>query len=170
MLMEKIAGFFTTYKDLLIAISWIFVVSGWLVSSRQANDRERRKETRTEIDAICKAAIDIVDKCRKYYGVANEDSDDQRRVAEIYFEMKRFLIRAERLSRRVPSFSSAVLACGDFWDLVTEEPFDAPSRPVHGPRSKLLGDIEMSVHRLIGEFEENFTAEYLSSWRFRLWG
>ena len=95
--MNGIIAIFATYKDLLVAISWILVLIGWLVSNRQGNNRERRKEARSEVEHISKAAADIVVRCRKYYCSNPSDPEDTSRSAEIAFEMHRLLQRVQRL-------------------------------------------------------------------------
>jgi len=158
--MEKILWFFSTYKDVLITVGWLIAAVGWLVSNHQGNQREKRKETRSEVDAICKAAAELITKCRTYYASDPSDNEDDIRVAEIAFEVKRILIRTERLNRRVGKFKKAVYACGDFFDQVTQEPFASKGRPKLHVGSKIIQDIEASVHNLIDNLEEGFTEAF----------
>ena len=158
--MGDVAGFFTKYKDALVTVGWSVVALGWLITNWQANKREKRKESRAEVEAICKAASEVILKSRKYYSCLPSDDEDDVRAAEIAFEVKRILIRTERLNRRAPHFTSAVFACGEFFDCVTEQPFASKNREKHGPGSQTLQKIEMSVHNLIDKLEEGFSAAF----------
>lgn len=158
--MGDISGFFTKYKDALVTVGWLIVAVGWLINNLQANNREKRKESRAEIEAICKAASEVIAKSRKYYSFLPSDEEDDVRTAEISFEVKRILIRTERLNRRVPHFTKAVFACGEFFDCVTSNPFASKNREKHGPGSQTLQGIETSVHNLIDQLEEGFSSAF----------
>ena len=80
-----------TAKDLLIAGGWLLTIIGWLVSSSQANSRERRKEARAEIDACIKLLSELVIKTRIYYGAAASDLLSKSRASEIRFELDGFV-------------------------------------------------------------------------------
>lgn len=156
--MGDLAGFFTKYKDALVTVGWLVV--GWLIGNLQANNREKRKECRAEIEAICKAALELFLKLREYYSFLPSDEEDDIRIAEISFEVKRILIRTERLNRRVPHFKSALVACGEFFDCMISNPFASKSREKYGPGSQILREIEASVHNLIDQLEEGFSAAF----------
>jgi len=158
-----VGNFFVVYKDLLITVTWVLAAISWVVTNKQANRRELRKETRSEIDAISKAAAEVISKCRKYYSLPPSDPEDDVRSAEISFEVKRVLIRTERLSRRVgknSAFVKAKTACGDFFDAVTQDPFQSKNRGVLAPGSTELRLVEAGVHRLIDALEEGFTVAF----------
>ncbi len=157
---QVLVSFFTDYKDALITVSWVLAAVGWVITNRQSNTREKRKETRTEVDAICKAAAELLATCRKYYASGPDDAEDDARAAQIAFEVKRILVRTERLNRRVPKFKKAKEACGQFFDDVTQEPFQSKKRAKHGPGSALVRDIEDAVHSLIDQLEEGFSSAY----------
>lgn len=156
-----IAKFFTDYKDAFVVIGWLLVAFGWQITNRQANSREIRKETRAEIDSICEATAEVITKCRDYFSFEPTDPADDRRSAEIAFEVKRILIRTERLYRRnlMPKITRD--ACGEFFDAVTAEPFQSKTRSIHGPGSSVLQKIDESVHNLIDLLEENFPKTFI---------
>ena len=159
--MDALAGFFTKYKDALITVGWLLAALGWVVSNFQANQREKRKETRSEVDAICKAATEIIHKCRKYYGSQPTDPEEQARTAEISFDVKRILRRIQTLNTRTPKFQSAIVAGAEFFDVVTGEPFASKNRIIQTPGAPLLNQIEAVVSNLIDKVEEGFTRAYL---------
>ena len=155
-----LAAFFTMYKDALITVSWVLAAAGWVVNNNQSNQREKRKETKAEIDGICKAAADVLGLCRKYYEGGPQHAEDDSRAAEIAFQVKRVLIRTERLSSRISEFSAARPACEDFFEAVTREPFQSKARLVHGPQSPVLKEVESGVHVLIDTLEDCYTTAF----------
>lgn len=152
--------FFSDYKDALITVGWLLAAAGWIISNIQANSREKRKETRAEIDAICKAAAEVLANCRIYYAALPIEPEDDARSAEIGFEVHRIVKRTERLRFRVPAFGPAVTAVGGFFEAVTAEPFQSKSRSSYGPKSDVLVRVETAVHELIDELEEGFTMAF----------
>jgi hypothetical protein len=159
--MDFIAAFFTKFKDALITVGWLVAAIGWMVTNNQANKREKRKETRSEVDAICKAAIEVISKCRKYYSNLPSDQDDNTRIAEISFEIKRILRRIQTLHKRTPKFSDAIVAGAEFFDVITSDPFASKSRSLHLPGDPLLIRIETELSNLIDKLEDGFTKAYL---------
>lgn len=159
--MDAFAAFFTKYKDALITVGWLFAALGWVITNRQANQREKRKETRSEVDAICKAAAEIIQKSRKYYANSPADSEEEARVAEISFEVKRILRRTQTLHNRTKKFGEAILASAELFDVVTGEPFASKGRGVHKPGSPLLTKIEGVVSNQIDKLEEGFTKAFV---------
>lgn len=158
--MECILSFFTKYKDALITVTWVVAALGWIVTNRQSNTREKRKETRAEVDVICKAAAEILVACRAYYGDDPASETDDTRSAQIAFDVKRVLSRTQRLSRKLKQFEVALPASDEFFEAVTQEPFQSKSRPQYGPRSDVLTRVEGAVHNLIDKLEEGFTKAF----------
>lgn len=148
-----------TSKDLLIAGGWIVAVAGWLVGNYQANRREKRKETRTEIDACCKMAAEILVKCRVYYGTLADDPLDASRSADIRFEVQRLFIRAERLQNKYAKFE-VIGACEELLDSSSGDQFESKERPVFAANSNLLLKIESDIHFLIDRLEDGFAKEF----------
>lgn len=155
-----IVSFFVVYKDPLVAVSWAIAGIGWLVSNRQGNNREKRKEARSEVENISKRAEDIVARCRKYYGAAATDPEDTGRSSEIAFEMQRLLSRVQRLRVGKPAFSAAVYASGEFFDLVTGGEFQSKARARFGADSELICEIEAGAFDLIDKLETGFGATF----------
>ena len=159
--MDALAAFFTKYKDALITVTWFVAAVGWVVSNFQANKREKRKETRAEVDAICKAATELIHKCRKYYEKGPLDPEEDTKAAEISFEVKRVLRRIQTLHNRTPKFNDAILAGAEFFDVLTGEPFASKHREIHKPGSQLLYGVESVISNLIDKLEEGFTKSFL---------
>ena len=152
--------FFTEYKDALITGGWLIAVVGWFISNNQANQREKRKETRAEIDAISAAMTELLAKCRVYYTGEPSDAEDDLRSAEIAFDVKRILVRVERLHLRVPELKVAVYACAEFFDAVTGEHFQSKARAKFLLSDKQFEAMEFAAHYVNDSLEDGFSQAF----------
>ena len=148
-----------TAKDLLIAGGWLLTIIGWLVSSSQANSRERRKEARAEIDACIKLLSELVIKTRTYYGAAASDLLSKSRASEIRFELQRLISRVERLEGKHAQFD-LIGACGELMDAISGDPFESADREVIAADADLLLKIEADTHVLINQLEDGFVKAF----------
>lgn len=148
-----------TAKDLLIAGGWFFTIVGWLVSNAQANNREKRKETRVEIDACIKLLAELVIKSRAYYGAAASDPLSKSRASEMRFELQRLITRVERLEGKHARFD-VTGACGELMDAISGDPFESADREVFAADSDLLLKIESDTHVLINQLEDGFVKAF----------
>ena len=146
-------------------LGWGVTAVGWVISSGQANSREARKEKRTEVDACCKLAAEILDKARKYYAKA-PDEDTPADAADLSFSVKRLLKRLERLQKQQSTFEVAD-AGGELFETVTGGDFDSASRLARKPSDPHVAAIENAVHRVIDDLESGFEATF-KGWRQRL--
>lgn len=148
-----------TAKDLLIAGGWFFTIVGWLVSNAQANNREKRKETRVEVDACIKLLAELVIKSRAYYGAAASDPLSKSRASEIRFELQRLITRVERLEGKHARFD-VTGACGELMDAISGDPFESADRELFAADSDLLLKIESDTHVLINQLEDGFVKAF----------
>ncbi|MBK6998726.1 MAG: hypothetical protein IPH35_01690 [Rhodoferax sp.] len=148
-----------TAKDLLIAGGWFFTIIGWLVSNGQANNREKRKETRAEIDTCIKLLAELVIKSRTYFGTPATDSSEKSRASEIRFELHRLITRIERLERKYAQFD-VIGACGELMDAVSGDPFESATREILLADSDLMLKIESDTHALINQLEDGFVKTF----------
>ena len=146
-------------KDLLIAGGWFFTIIGWIVSSSQADNREKRKEVRSEVDACSKLATELLTKARRYFASASSDLTSKGVAAEIRFELQRLLTRVERLESNYAAFE-VVGACGELMDSITGDPFESSSRQEVAADSDLLLKIESDILFLIDHMEAGFAKEF----------
>lgn len=156
----SVAEFFTLYKDSLISVTWLLAGIGWFVNNRMSNERETRKEIRSEVEALCKAAAEVLKNVQEYYSKSSADDGDSMRSAKVAFDLKRILRRTERLQYRVSQFSSVMAASEAMFEAITQEPFASSTRPVEGVDSIILRDIEQSVHEYIDALEDAFVSAY----------
>lgn len=148
-----------TLKDLMIMGAWLLTIIGWGVTSSQASDRERRKETRTEVDACCTMIAKLLEKVKKYYLTDADDLANKSLGAEIKFDLKRLILRAERIELKHNKFR-VIVACGDYLDSVTGEDFETKSRPLYSLDSDRIITIEMATHELMEKFERGFNLTF----------
>jgi hypothetical protein len=157
---NSFASFFSTYKDALLTISWFIAMYGWYVTNRQANSREKRKETRSEIDSISKSIYEVYTKLRSYYRSDNSDGKNIISSDEIAFEVKRILVRCERLKDRLKPFQGALTACEGFFESVTKEPFASHEALDPDLSRSVLREAEESAHNLVDKLEEGFDVAF----------
>ncbi|WP_162989574.1 hypothetical protein [Comamonas sp. lk] len=158
-------SFFAAYKDHLVVVAWLLVVVGWFLNNSQSNLREKRKETRSEIDAICKKASELADSCREYYTKPVDPQNDVSESSKIAFEVYRIVSRVERLNGRVKRcdgspFEKSVKCCGVFFEAITSDPFKSSTREKLAPDSDFILNIEESTHGLMDSLEDGFSLAF----------
>ncbi len=148
-----------TFKDVLIAVGWLVTIVGWGVSNRAANNREKRKESRAEVDACTKQLGELILKVRDYFTKPANDSQAKLASTTILFELRRLVGRLEILEAKYPQFE-VVNACGELFDSVTGDPFDSTERVELLPSSDHMLKIESDVLFLIGQLEMGFYSKF----------
>ena len=148
-----------TAKDLLLAGGWFFTIFGWAVTNAQANRRELRKETRTDVDACCRMAGDLLAKARKYYASAASHSENKALAAELRFDLQRLLARVERLETN-SSKCEVTGACVELMDSVTGGDFETATRPAYSFDSERLLKTESDTHLLMDQLENGFKLSF----------
>jgi len=141
-------------------VAWILTGVGWAVSGFQANARESRKETRSEVDACCKIAADLLEKSRRYYGKAGADLACVAEASDINFTLRRLLTRMTRLRNQRRPFRHIMGAAGELFERVSGGDFDSIQRGAYAANSPRLRDIEEATHRLIDTLESAFALEF----------
>lgn len=82
------------------ALAWVVAALGWAVTNRQANTREKRKELRSEIDALEKAIQSIAEKMAVYLRRKAEDATAAVSELEIIVLFQSVDRRIERIKKR----------------------------------------------------------------------
>ena len=149
----------------MVVVAWFLVVVGWFLNNYQSNLREKRKEAKSEIDAICRNASDLSSFCRDYYSSPIDEKKDKSDSSKIGFEVLRIVSRVERLNHRVKRcdgrpFADAEKCCSYFFDAITSDPFKSSSREALPPDSEFILNIEEATHRLMDSLEDGFTAAF----------
>lgn len=98
------------------------MVIGWFVTSGQADQREKRKEFRAEIDALEKILDGLMVKLGEYY--RSVDRDDAAKLAELEIKAiyRSIDLRCDRLAKRQSGGELGLLI--DPINVLREELFD----------------------------------------------
>jgi hypothetical protein len=140
-------------KDYGAPIAWIVAAIGWGISNHQANTREKRKEFRTEIDAIEKVSKDILTKFASYFKLQSRDESAITLELEIKVLFRELDFKWERISKRLhvdesgPYSKKCKKALEQYFDFATGRYFETSNRP---PQDKIGFHLhEIHVHSLI---------------------
>lgn len=136
-------------------VSWLLIISGWLVINRQHNQREDRKELRTQLDKLIALLISLEGDAISYH-LANEIESSSARNIKV--KLKRVSHSVRHLSlgkvtdvnRRVISLRRAI----------TLENFDTVHHTPQDPRSDLVDAINHSLDELVNYLEDAFRQKY----------
>lgn len=82
------------------AVAWVVAAIGWGITNFQANVREKRKELRSEIDALEKAIQSIADKMGAYLRRKEADASAAISELEILVLFQSVDRRIERIKKR----------------------------------------------------------------------
>ncbi|MFB9242346.1 hypothetical protein IV454_16460 [Massilia antarctica] len=129
--MAAIAAFI---KDFGPAFAWIIAAVGWALTNRQANNREKRKEFRSEIDAIEETVQAVAKKTASYLRMRTRDKSALLLELEIVVLFQSIDIRCERLARRQTNgelglyIDKVDTIKEDLYDFATGRYFETPKR------------------------------------------
>lgn len=90
----------TFLKDYGAPVAWILAAIGWFVSNSHANAREKRKEFRSEIDAIERVTKELLIKLSCYFQLAARDDTAKKAELEIKVLFREIDLKWARLSKR----------------------------------------------------------------------
>jgi hypothetical protein len=79
-------------------IGWLFITLGWLLSNRQANEREARKEYRAAVNSLESCIGRLLDAYRSYLTEIAATKNEQARL-QVHSELGRLRRLVESLSR-----------------------------------------------------------------------
>ncbi|WP_010465713.1 hypothetical protein [Acidovorax radicis] len=146
-------------KDFLPFAPPLLTILGWSIVAKQAAQREVRKERRTEVDACCKMAAEILVKARTYYTKDPSDAESLKLEREIKFELYRLAQRVERLEKACPKFEVQG-TWSELQDAATGGDFESATRPVRAHSDSVISNIEHWTHQLIDQLEAGFALTY----------
>lgn len=149
--------------DWPLYLAWGITVIGWLVTHSLTERREQRKERRTEVDACCKIAAELLVKARIYYAEIGSSEKAKLLASEIRFEAQRLFKRVERLQEFCPSFQMEP-ALDALMDSVIGGDFDSIERPALVLSSPRLNEIEQACHLVMDSLEDGFSKTYHDNW------
>jgi len=146
-------------------VTWAFVVIGWIWNESRNRNRENRKETRSQIDALTKSIDDLSEQGMSYYTtIITEETSKQE--AQIKVKIRRLLFAAKVISYRLEMSLDNELS--KFEESLTGGSFessDRKSEPYSSDKVMLIG---LNANTLISHIEDGFSHRYLRPWYKRL--
>ena len=149
-------------------ITWLVSIWGWIVTSRDANARESRKEYRSALDGL---EADIDRLLAAYLTYLTEDAaieNEQARI-RIHSELNRLLRHVESIE--VDVGSEVMEHFGELYEAITSGDFESKARKKSNA-GRDHGVAAICAERLIDCCETWFRKKYLkqSAWKFfKLW-
>lgn len=114
---------------------------------------------RSEVDACCKLASELLDKSRKFYEIPGDAPQARSLSADIKFQFARLLKRTERLEKQHTAFRLKD-PVADLMESMTGGQFESVTRTAEEPNSARLIAIESDVHGVMDELEGAFGRIY----------
>ena len=139
-------------------MTWVLVITGWVVVNHGNNVRESRKETRSKIDAIIKAIDALETKSIKYY-MTDVSVDAHLLEMEIKRDIKALEAGLKRLSLSDPHFQTAD-AQKDLQNSMTGGDFEQSARVKRPHTDGKLLQISTDARELINVMEIAYITKY----------
>lgn len=145
-----------TIGPVVQTLALIAVLIGWVVTNRQNNKRETRKEGRSACDAGKKYALEISSKGRKYFS---------ERSSDLAFEIKSELDLLEVELSRIPFFgvganSKLMQKFVSFSDALTGDDFEQKNAPKLLSTDPKVQALIRSRNELMQEIERQFKLQF----------
>ncbi|WP_146193389.1 hypothetical protein [Corticimicrobacter populi] len=156
----------TWLKDYGPAIAWAVAAAGWLVSSRQANKRERRKEIRTDIATISASINEVLKHVESTLSAKTPSDRDiaylsiTTTLRDIDMQLERLLGRRYKTSCEIYR-TSCRTSSENFFDCASGDKVLHPSEDVHIKREVFL-ETHQQAMLLIHLMHELFLHEFES--------
>jgi hypothetical protein len=149
-------GFIRDYGP---AIAWIIVFVGWFVTNRQANQREKRKEIRADVDRITGMIRQLVDDHRLYFTAPVGSPEEIRNGVAIKASFQRISMALERQTGRIECAESKAHFV-QLYELMTGGDFEDTSRKVRNQSDHSFVTAASFAERTINAIERGFLAKF----------
>jgi len=145
-----------TISPFVQTLALFAVIVGWIVTNRQNNKRETRKEGRSACDSAKKYALEISAKGKKYLCTRDD---------ELAFEVKSELDLLEIELSRIPYFaigqnSTLLEKFILFSESITENDFEQKNAPHLRPTDERILNIIRQRNQLMHEVERQFKLQF----------
>lgn len=146
------------------AITWVIIVGGWIVVNRQSNNRELRKELRSEIDSIKEEVEEIVLMALSYH----MESPSKESAFKLLGKLKRLNRKIFRLPLSEVEISSISYYSRKLKQGITMQNFGIDEKVVRslGYDSEIVGGIENGAEDLVDDLERAFSIKCRTLSRF----
>jgi hypothetical protein len=138
------------------SVSWLIVITGWIVINHQNNQRETRKELRAAIDSVAKQIIDTEISAIQFHKKEYSDSLAQ----ELRIAIDRIDSRIELISKATKDAYTLRRAIITFRQAITLYNFDRSNHQPEGDQSGIINDIAEASNTLIQELEQCFIISF----------
>lgn len=153
-------------KDYGPALAWVIAAIGWSITNAQANLREKRKELRSEIDALEKAIQSIADKMAAYLRRNAGDPASSVSELEVLVLFQSVDRRVERIKKRQSGGTLGLYIDRideereKFFDYSTGEYFQTPVLLVEPDLSARITELHSHAQILIESLHSFFLMKF----------
>lgn len=159
----EIAG---AIKDFGPPVAWIIAAGGLVYNNYAANHRERRKEFRSEIDAIATTVKEVVKKLAAYYSQPERGLEAKSIELEVKALFREIDLKSDRISKRkfqnevASVLKQCAVAHERFFDLATSKYFESDDWPSRDITTAHLLELHVQGLVLIEDMYSLFLKEY----------
>lgn len=147
-------GYGKLFSDLAPAVSWVLVIIGWGVVSRDHNARERRKEVRAIVERLVKDACDIEIRFYDYIPTEAQSKEGKSLQLRLKSDLQRLGMTLDRLANSENLDVREAMI--ELRKAVTSRGFDSSSRLPCDLDSAWALEVQTATNTLIKELESAF--------------
>lgn len=141
-------------RDIGPIVSWLLVIAGWWVVSRDHNKRERRKEVRGQVDQLIRLTLEIEGKAFSYLPTAAESPEGLALGMQLKSSLNRLAVALARLSKSEKMDLSECMT--KLRQAVTSRDFDSCARQPCNLDSQWALEISDAANALVDRLEAQF--------------
>lgn len=153
-------------KDYGPAFAWVIAAIGWSITNYQANVREKRKELRSEIDALEKAIQSVAEKMATYLRREEGDATAPVSELEVIVLFQSIDRRIERIKKRQSGGTLGLyidrinVEREKFYDFATGEYFQTPVLLKEPELSQRITEVHAHAQILIETLHSFFLMKF----------
>ena len=153
-------------RDYGAPFAWILAALGWIISGRQADRREKRKEFRAELDAMENLVKDILSRALSYFRDGECEPSAKTDEMDIRALLHELDLKWQRIKKRQTggTLGLYVDACGEklevFYDLVTSAYVQADDRISVDAVNVHTRDIYVQAHLFVEALHSLFLKKF----------
>ncbi len=140
--------------------SWVIVIIGWMIVSKDNNKRELRKEIRAQVTEIGRMVDALVKEAAEYYCKPGSDPTTVTLALQIKRDLKRVSMAAQRL-RAINAHFDVGDALTELRQHVSGGGFDSAERPPCAPGDHKHYEIADAAANFTDQLERRFAEVYI---------